>query len=103
MDKVLKVLSEIEDKANRIMANANEYKKTLDQEKDKSLAKIDEESRANLDKKISKLKSQFNDEISTINEKVNKDSEKQLALLNEKYVSNLDSIANSIFKKIIEV
>ena len=102
MEKLLETLAEIEEKANRIMDHAHSYKSTLDQEKKDKLQQLEEESKKNLDEKVALLKAKTDSEIKKHQEKLQRNTEKQLNALDLIDAAELERMADKIVASILE-
>lgn len=103
MEEVIKVLSEIEEKANRIITNAQDYKKTLDQESKLKQEELSQSISRKLEEQLSLLKKQCNEDIAKDTAKINAESDKQLMAIEQNYNANLDIMVDKLFRSIIEV
>lgn len=101
MEKVLNYLSEIEDKANKIIEHAEEEKVLLHQELDQRISSLEQSIADENKKKLEVLKKQINQELEKEVQVLKEDSKKQLVDLENYYTSNHDSLVNKVFQNII--
>lgn len=102
MEKVINVLSEIEDKATTILDRTKEQKQQLYEQLNKDLAKLESDIKAETNAQIDVMQKNMETEISKEKTKLLADCEKEIADLQSAYTKNHDTLVNDIFKKIVE-
>ena len=101
MEKVIKVLSEIEDKAGKILDRTKEQKQLLYDQLNKDLAKLDSDIKADMNKKIDSMQKEMEVEITKERQTLLNDCEKDITALQANFDANHDALVTEIFTKII--
>lgn len=101
MERVINLLYDIEEKANRILDRASEEKNLLHDQLQKDITKLDEEIKNNTRSKISALQDNMNQEIERERQILIESSEKHLRDLEANFKANQETLVNKIFKNII--
>ena len=103
MEKVINVLYEIEEKANRILNRATEQKQKLYDQLNNDLLELENSITADTNNKINNMKSTMLSEIETEKEALTRDCKEQIQALEINYSSNHDSYVDKVFENIIKV
>lgn len=101
MENVIGLLHDIEEKANLIIARANDEKVKLHEALKNDLEKLDKDVADSTNAKLLVLKNQVNKELAAEKEAITKDWEKQLADLEANYARNHDVYVDKIIREII--
>jgi hypothetical protein len=101
MENVIGLLHDIEEKANLIIARANDEKVKLHEALKNDLDKLDKDVADSTNAKLLVLKNQVTKELAAEKEAITKDWEKQLADLESNYAGNHDLYVNRIMQEII--
>ncbi len=101
MENVIGLLHDIEEKANLIIARANDEKVKLHEALKNDLEKLDKDVAESTNAKLLVLKNQVNKELATEKEAITKDWAKQLADLEANYTKNHNVFVDKIIQEII--
>lgn len=101
MENVIGLLHDIEEKANLIIARANDEKTKLHEALKNDLDKLDNDVADSTNAKLLVLKNQVNKELAAEKEAITKDWAKQLADLEANYTKNHDVFVNQVIQGII--
>lgn len=101
MENVIGLLHDIEEKANLIIARANDEKVKLHETLKNDLEKLDKDVADSTNAKLLVLKNQVNKELATEKEAITKDWAKQLSDLEANYTRNHDFYVEKIMQEII--
>ncbi|MGN6714800.1 hypothetical protein SAMN02745136_02244 [Anaerocolumna jejuensis DSM 15929] len=101
MENVIGLLHDIEEKANLIIARANDEKVKLHEALKNDLEKLDKDVADSTNAKLLVLKNQVSKELAAEKEAITKDWEKQLADLEANYTMNHDMYVDKIIQEII--
>lgn len=102
MEKVINVLYEIEEKANRILDRASEQKLKLYEQLNSDLEALESKITSDTNDKINIMKTNMQAEIEQERTNLIKDCEKQIQTLEDKYNANHDKLVDTVFQHIIE-
>ncbi|SHO54245.1 hypothetical protein [Anaerocolumna xylanovorans] len=101
MENVIGLLHDIEEKANLIIARANDEKVKLQEALKNDLEKLDKDVADSTNAKLLVLKNQVNKELAAEKEAITKDWEKQISDLEANYTRNHDFYVEKIMQEII--
>jgi vacuolar-type H+-ATPase subunit E/Vma4 len=102
MEKVINLLSEIEEKADEIMKRANEEKLDLHKKLEEDIKQLDNSIAAEKSEKISALQAQINKELAEEQQALINDCNKQLEQMDSQYQHNHDDLVDKIFLSLIQ-
>ncbi|MDO5291148.1 MAG: hypothetical protein Q4F05_00220 [bacterium] len=103
MEKVINVLSEIEDKATTILDRTQDQKQQLYEQLNKDLAKLDSDIKADTASKIDRMQEDMEQDIEKERLALISDCQKQLASLQQTFDKDHNALVNKVFAQIIEV
>ena len=103
MEKVINVLYEIEEKANRILNRATEQKHKLYEQLNSDLTELESNITSDTNKKIECMKAKMQYELDTEKAALIKDCEKQVQSLESNFNAKHDDYVESVFQRIIKV
>ncbi len=103
METVIKKLSEIEAAAERIMADAREYLKVLDEDMSKRTKEFDDQVEQDTAKRLRQLKDKLQQENAAELNRLSSGTDESLKSFYENFEKKQDSLAEQIVRKIIEV
>ena len=98
MEQVIKTLSEIEERAVRIMEHASSTKKELAAESEARIKAYDEEDAAIMRKAIDAQKAELDRQLANELEEQKKQAEELIARMQETYDRNHTAIAAELFQ-----
>ena len=101
METVIKKLSEIENAAKTIMADANGQVDVLKGNMDEKTAAFDIKVKEDTDKKLEALRQELQSQTNDALAKLKADTEANLASVHQYYKEHHDELSESIYKKII--
>ncbi len=102
MEKVINVLSEIEDKASKILDRTQDQKQQLYEQLNKDLAKLETDIKADTTAKIDAVQKDMELDIASERKKLLADCQHQIDDLQQSYEKNHDQLVDSIFQSILE-
>ncbi len=102
MEKVINLLSEIEEKADEIMKRANEEKMELHKKLEEDITQLDNSIAADKADRIHALQAQINKELAEERQALINDCNKQLEHMESQYQHNHDALVNKIFLSLIQ-
>ena len=98
MEQVIKTLSEIEERAVRIMEHASNTKKELAAESEARIKAYDEENAAIMRKAIDAQKAELDRQLANELEEQKKQAEELISRMQENYDRNHTAIADKLFR-----
>ena len=98
MEQVIKTLSEIEERAVRIMEHANNTKRELSAQSEARIKAYDEENAAIMRKAIDAQKAELDRQLANELEEQKKQAEELIARMQETYDRNHTAIAAGLFQ-----
>lgn len=101
MEQVIKTLSEIEERAVRIMEHANNTKKELSARSEARIKAYDEENAALMRKAIETQKTELDRQLATELQEQKKQAEELILRMQENYDKNHTAIAAELFHSMI--
>lgn len=101
MEKVINVLYEIEERANRILDRTSEQKAQLYQQLNKDLEKLERDINAETNQKLAVMKKNMESEIIAEREQLMADCTKQLQRMEESYEMTKKDFVDKVFTRII--
>mgnify|MGYP001944026735 FL=1 len=103
MEKVISLLSEIEEKASKIIESASTEKENLHNQLKKELEQLDEQITSETNKKLDKIKDEISQSLKEEEKKLADDCDSQIKHLEETYQNEHGEITDKIFHNIIGV
>ncbi|MDO5518884.1 MAG: hypothetical protein Q4G58_00180 [bacterium] len=103
MEKVINVLSEIEDKATTILDRTQDQKQQLYEQLNKDLAKLDSDIKADTVSQIDTMQKEMEQDIEKERLTLISDCKQQISSLQQTFDKDHDTLVNKVFTKIIEV
>lgn len=101
MEKVITLLYDIEEKANRILNRTAEEKATLYQELNAHMEEMDAQINKETQKKLKDIQATFEKEIASDTQALIEASQKHLSEIESNCKQNHDVLVNQIFEQII--
>lgn len=101
MEKVINLLSDIEEKANKILLQATEEKAALYEELNQQMALYDQNVERETRKELDLLRAKMDEKISSEVSQMSKNSKVHLAEIEENFKTNHDAYMEQIFQNII--
>ncbi len=102
MEKVITVLSEIEDKATKILDRTKDQKQQLYEQLNRDIAKLEQEIRTETNTKLARLQETMDTEIEEEKRALLKNCEEELVSLDTAFQTNHEALAEEIFARIIK-
>ena len=102
MEKVITVLSEIEDKATKILDRTKDQKQQLYEQLNRDIAKLEQEIRTETNTKLARLQETMNAEIEEEKRTLLENCEEELVSLDTAFQTNHEALAEEIFARIIK-
>lgn len=102
MEKVITVLSEIEDKATKILDRTKDQKQQLYKQLNRDIAKLEQEIRTETNTKLARLQETMNAEIEEEKRTLLENCEEELVSLDTTFQANHEALAEEIFARIIK-
>ncbi len=103
MEKVINVLYEIEEKANRILDRASEQKQKLYEQLNSDLEALESTITSDTNEKINAMKANMESELASERSALTTDCERQIQALQDNFTNNHDVLVEKLFQHIIEV
>lgn len=100
MEKVINLLSDIEEKANKILNRTSEEKSDLEKELIKNIEALENNIDLNTQKELDRLKATMDKELTVELDQLIKDSTKNLAEIELAFKTNHDLYVEQIFQNI---
>jgi len=101
MEKVIDLLSEIEEKADQIIKRAGEEKNKLYQELEQNMKSFDKSIEEERTSKLAALKQQADSALEKERQALIEDCNKQINHIETYYKDNYDALADNILKKLL--
>jgi vacuolar-type H+-ATPase subunit E/Vma4 len=101
MEKVINLIYDVEEKVNRILEQASEEKLHLNEQLQKDLEKLDSEIKSDTQNKINALQEKMNQEIETERQNLIDASKQNLINLEENFNINQETLVSQVVKNII--
>lgn len=101
MEKVIDLLSEIEEKADQIIKRASEEKNKLYQELEQNMKSFDKSIEEERTSKLAALKQQADSALEKERQSLIEDCNKQISHIETYYKDNHDALADNILKKLL--
>lgn len=101
MEKVLNYLNEIEEKANKIIERADDEKLVLQKDLDQRILDLEKYISDQNKKKLDKLQNEINHDLEKEITKLKSESKKQLEDLETYFNTNHVALVNKLFQKIV--
>lgn len=103
MEKVINVLSEIEDKASKILDRTQDQKKQLYEQLNKDLAKLENDIKADTASRIDAMQKEMELDISRERQNLLNDCKEHINSLQTNYEKQHDVLVDQIFHSILEI
>lgn len=103
MEKVISLLSEIEEKASKIIESASMEKENLHSKLKEDLEHLDRQITSDTDKKLDEIKEKISLSLKEEEKKLADDCDSQIDQLERKYTDEHNRIVDKIFHNIIGV
>lgn len=101
MEKVIHLLSEIEEKAELIVRRVGEEKGRLNQQLEQDIKDYNEQTETEKENRLLALKTQTDKDLETEKKALIEDCNKQIKQLDEYYKKNHDSLVEKVLAQII--
>ena len=102
MEKVITVLSEIEDKATKILDRTKDQKQQLYKQLNRDIAKLEQEIRTETNTKLARLQETMDTEIEEEKRTLLENCEEELVSLDTTFHANHEALVEEIFARIIK-
>lgn len=103
MEKVINVLYEIEERANRILDRTAEQKTQLYQQLNEDLAKLESDIKAQTNSKLTIMRNAMETEITTERTALMNDCNQQLLSMENNFLTNKDQLVQKVFQHITSI
>lgn len=101
MEKVIHLLSEIEEKAELIVRRVGEEKQRLNQQLEQNIKDYNKQTETEKENRLLALKAQTDKDLETEKKTLIEDCNKQIKQLDEYYQKNHDSLVEKVLAQII--
>ncbi len=103
MEKIINLLSDIEEKSKNILESASTEKDNLHLKFEESLQKLDDHILEDMKVKIKDLQSRMNQSLEDEKKKLEENCNTQLKSLEDNFTNNHDALVEKAFQRIIGV
>jgi len=101
MEKIITLLSEIEEKAEKIIENTSVEKEHLHKQFEEDIKLLDEQITNDTNNKLDELRSKINQSIEDEKNKLIEDCNKQLSVLENDFTKHHKTLVDKVFNSII--
>lgn len=101
MDKIVAVLTQINEKAEKILSDANSCKLDIQKHLEADIKEYEEKLMAKTEEELKRAASENSRNFEEKKANIYKDTETQIKAMEENYNKNHDAMVNEIFDKII--
>lgn len=103
MEKIINLLSNIEEKSKKILENTSIEKDNLHLNFEESLQKLDEHIQKDMNQRIKELQNHMNQSLEDEKKKLEEACNTQLKSLEDNFTNNHDALVEKAFQQIIGV